>query len=239
MAGGIQSTKLWTPEDWWNHRAGWAEHLGISAAGCCLVQTWYLVGLSGGSEGKESACNAGDPDLIPRSGRSLGEGNGYPLQYSCLENSLDRGTWCGLWSMRLQRVGHDWATNILVPSGICRQRSDRWVRLWVKWGWRNFPFWERVVPKESACGSWQLEFLCMRCDGLTHVHSSKNPISCSWPGRDIARNSSVLPYVEEDTPESPFWLPPRRCLMTGAERWLLLEEFFPPPLTFPDSFLSF
>ena len=40
---------------------------------------------------KESACNAGDPGPIPRPGRSPGEGNGYPLQYSCLENPMDRG----------------------------------------------------------------------------------------------------------------------------------------------------
>ena len=46
-----------------------------------------------GSDGKESACNAGDPSLIPGSVRYHGEGNGYPLQYSCLENSMDRGTW--------------------------------------------------------------------------------------------------------------------------------------------------
>ena len=45
----------------------------------------------GGSDGKESACKAGDPCLIPGLGRSLGEGNSYPLQYSCLENSMDRG----------------------------------------------------------------------------------------------------------------------------------------------------
>ena len=43
--------------------------------------------------GKESACNAGDPASIPGSGRSSGEGNGYPLQYSCLENPMDRGDW--------------------------------------------------------------------------------------------------------------------------------------------------
>ena len=47
----------------------------------------------GGSDSKESACNAGDLDLIPGSGRVPGEGNGYPLQYSCLENSMDRGDW--------------------------------------------------------------------------------------------------------------------------------------------------
>ena len=44
-----------------------------------------------GSDGKESACNAGDPVLIPGSGRSPGEGNGNPLQYSCLENPMDGG----------------------------------------------------------------------------------------------------------------------------------------------------
>ena len=46
-----------------------------------------------GSGGKESACNAGNPGLIPESGRSPGEGSGFPLQYSCLENSMDRGAW--------------------------------------------------------------------------------------------------------------------------------------------------
>ena len=50
-----------------------------------------LVLSSGGSDDKESACNAGDPGLIPGSGRFPGEGNGYPLQYSCLENSMDTG----------------------------------------------------------------------------------------------------------------------------------------------------
>ena len=46
-----------------------------------------------GSNSKESACNVGDPSLIPGYGRSPGEGNGNPLQYSCLENSVDRGAW--------------------------------------------------------------------------------------------------------------------------------------------------
>ena len=45
----------------------------------------------GGSDGKESACNTGDPGSIPGSRRSTGGGNGYPLQYSCLESSVDRG----------------------------------------------------------------------------------------------------------------------------------------------------
>ena len=52
-----------------------------------------VKGFPGGSNGKESACNAGNAGLIPGSGRSRGDGNGYPPQYSCLENSIDRGDW--------------------------------------------------------------------------------------------------------------------------------------------------
>ena len=50
-------------------------------------------GFPGGSDGKESACDARDPYSIPRLGRSPGEGNGNQLQYSCLENSMNRGAW--------------------------------------------------------------------------------------------------------------------------------------------------
>ena len=49
------------------------------------------MGFPGGSVGKESACNAGDLGLIPVSGRSPREGNGNPLQYFCLEKTMDRG----------------------------------------------------------------------------------------------------------------------------------------------------
>ena len=47
----------------------------------------------GDSDGKESACNVGNRGSIPGLGRSPGEGNSYPLQYSCLENPMDRGSW--------------------------------------------------------------------------------------------------------------------------------------------------
>ena len=51
----------------------------------------YNLSFPGGSDGKVSACNAGDLGSIPGLGRSPGEGNGNPLQYSCLENSTDGG----------------------------------------------------------------------------------------------------------------------------------------------------
>ena len=60
----------------------------------------------GGSDSKESACNVGDVDLIPGLGRSTGGENGYPLQYSCLENSMGRGAW-GLQYMGSQRIRHN------------------------------------------------------------------------------------------------------------------------------------
>ena len=61
-------------------------------------------GFPGGSDGKESACNAGDWGSIPGLGRSPGEGNGFPFQYSFLENSMDRGAW--------------WATVHEVPKSL-------------------------------------------------------------------------------------------------------------------------
>ena len=60
-----------------------------------------------GSEGKEYTCNVGDLGLMLGSGRSPREGNGYPLQYPCLENPMDRA---GLQSLGPQRVGYDLAT---------------------------------------------------------------------------------------------------------------------------------
>ena len=59
-----------------------------------IVQT-VVLGFPGGLEGKASACNAGDPGLIPGSGRSPGEGNGNPPQYPCLENPMDGGAGVG------------------------------------------------------------------------------------------------------------------------------------------------
>ena len=63
----------------------------------------------GGSDSKESTCNAGDMSLIPGSGRSPGEGNGNPLQYSCLENPMDGGAW----RVTVHGVEKSWTQTIL------------------------------------------------------------------------------------------------------------------------------
>ena len=66
----------------------------------------HLVGLPCSSDGKESACNTGDPGSIPGWERSSGEGNGNPLQYSCLENPMDRGPWQAT-VHGITRIGHN------------------------------------------------------------------------------------------------------------------------------------
>ena len=67
---------------------GWEDPWGRDK-----LPTPVFLGFPGGSAGKESACNAGDLSLIPGLGRSPGEGKGYPLQYSGLENSMDYSPW--------------------------------------------------------------------------------------------------------------------------------------------------
>ena len=77
----------------------------------CILSFIYklltiVVGFPGGSDSKASVYNVGDPGSIPGSRRSPGEGNGNPLQYSCLENSIDREPG-GLQSVGLQRGGYN------------------------------------------------------------------------------------------------------------------------------------
>ena len=74
----------------WLLSSALAAFMGISH----LVRS--LMGFPGSSESKESACNTGDLGLILALRRSPGEGNGYPFQYSYLENSIDRGAWQGI-----------------------------------------------------------------------------------------------------------------------------------------------
>ena len=84
-------------------------------------------GLPGGSDGKESACSAWDLGWVPGSGRCLGEGNSYPLQFSCLDNSMDRGSW--------------WATTHEVT------RSWTWLGDFHFWILKRSHPWEHWVPQ--------------------------------------------------------------------------------------------
>ena len=100
------------------------------------------MGFHGGFHGKESTCNAGDLGSISGSGRFPGGGHGNPLQYSYLENPMDRGAW--LQSMGSQRVRHDSATS-RTHSGL--------VQNWPSLTLESFPFiitpW---IPVLHCCG---------------------------------------------------------------------------------------
>ena len=85
------------------------------------------MGFPGGSVGKECACNVADPGSIPGWRRPPGEGNGNPLQYSCVENPMHGGAWWGLQSMGSQRVRHDRATSLSFLL-----RSPRVLETWTK-----------------------------------------------------------------------------------------------------------
>ena len=101
--------------------------LGISKPneilyGSIFVQLVSSCGFPSGSEGKEPACNAEDPGSIPGSGRSPGEGNGNPLQYSCLENPMDRGAWQAVVHgvAKSQTWLSDFTHSLKVPSSYVR-----------------------------------------------------------------------------------------------------------------------
>ena len=90
--------KIWDKElnAWYDRRVKTVEEQASELKGKneeILESTGRNKGFPGGSDGKEPACNVGDPGSVPGSGRSSGEGNGYPLQYYWLGNFMDRGAW--------------------------------------------------------------------------------------------------------------------------------------------------
>ena len=108
------------------------------------------MGFPGGIPGKESACKAGDPGSIPGSRRSP-EGNGYPLQHSYMEKSMDRGAWQGSYSLWGCRVEHDWPTNERIQVAQCQESACQWRR---RRGCRRCRFdpWLGKIPLK---GKWQ------------------------------------------------------------------------------------
>ena len=102
---GIYIRLMYSPGQnaWWiesmleeQWQRGWTRELGLATKKNC--HNLKVVVFLCGSDCKESACNAGDPGSIPGSGRSPGEGNSNPLQYSYLENPKDREAWWATYS---------------------------------------------------------------------------------------------------------------------------------------------
>ena len=132
------------------------------------------LGFPGGSGGKESARNAGDPGLIPGSGRSPGEGNGYTLEYSCLENSMDRGPW---WATvhGVTRVRH-WEMNIfklrrfLKPPKVFLSLDQRWI-LFLSVMWIRREVRALSISVGNPVTFLSDEWLCSKNSGPRHPPS--------------------------------------------------------------------
>ena len=165
---------------------------------------WYpvlhMVGFPGGSDSKESACNTGDLGSVPRQGWSLGEENDYPLQYSCLENSMDRGarqapvhgvtkSWTWLRDFHFHTVFHyicdAWHTASMIflysSYHLLYHLTNVLSLLWAA-KIRGLPQW--LSSEESACnaGGTGLIPRCGRSPGAGHG----NPLqySCLENPRD-------------------------------------------------------
>ena len=97
----------------------------LKQASRLLALSTTNMGSPGGSDGKECSCDAGDPLLSPGLGRSPGEESGYPLQYSCLDNSMDRAAWLATVHRVAKRWTY-WAINVFTSFFffICPRLSD-------------------------------------------------------------------------------------------------------------------
>ena len=111
-----------------------------------LLISIFHMDFLGGSNGKVSACNAGDPGSIPGSERSPGEGNGNPLQYSCLEDPMDGGAWQATVHGILQARIVEW---VAIPPfrGSSQPRNWTWVSCIAG---RHFTVW---ATREALCSN--------------------------------------------------------------------------------------
>ena len=115
----------------------------------------------GGSDGKASAYNVGELGSIPGSGRSPGEGNGNPLQYSCLENPMDGGTWLGYspWSRKESDMTERLhSLTRKVPHSVRLER-----RICFSFGWCQFlqlTLFAVVLAFKEAYWSYNVAFTC-------------------------------------------------------------------------------
>ena len=135
-----------------NHVRWWMlTYCGIYFA-VCIYRTSLITQLV-----KKSACSAGVPGLIPGLERSPGEGNGNPLQYSCLENPTGRGAW---WAAvhGVTRVGHNWATKpppcvyIYIKSWCCTPKIN--IMLYVSYNFKTWKQREKIPhtqPRMLVC----------------------------------------------------------------------------------------
>ena len=145
------------------------------------------MGFLGGSDGKESTCNAGDPGLIPGLGGSPGEGNGYPFQYACLENSMDRGAW---W-VTVHGVAQSW-TRLSDFHFHFLQHTSRILQLLFK---ETLPSTQNLTNDLRFILQSSSPLLIIRVD-LTQIVTGSDPIKEEEKDHHHKRESQVLFYSQ-------------------------------------------
>ena len=112
----------------------WLFHLQNDYVKIKWDEAIRYLSFRGGSDSKESTCNAGDPGLIPGLGRSPPEGNGNPLQYSCLDNSMDREAWQAI----VHRVTKSW-TRLIWSDLKAKKKASKYgilisrIKMWLQY----------------------------------------------------------------------------------------------------------
>ena len=168
--------------------------LGLSYQG-----TNPTMGFPGGSDGKESACNAEDAGLIPGLGRSPGEGNGNSLQYSCLENPMDRGAWRA-------------AAHVVMKSG---------TRLTLSPTMRAPPSQPEDLPKTSSSNTTTPWIRVSRYESGrgrgNHKHTLTSPSITQWTVILLFASSSILPGRKQIFTKAGFVKIPHKRKSRAAE----------------------
>ena len=136
------------------------------------------ITIPGGSEGKEFTCSVGDLGSVPRLGRSLGEGNGYPLQYSCLGKSMDRGAW--------QATVH----------GVAKSQTQQWLSLSLV-----YYISEKAMATHSSTVVWEIPWTeepgklqSMGSRRVRHNWATSLSLFTFMHWKEMATHSSVLDW---------------------------------------------
>ena len=185
MASPTQWTWVWINAGswWWTGKPGMLKSMGSQK----IRQNW-VTKMIAGSDGKESACNAGDPSSIPGSGRSLGEGNGKPLQYSCLENPIDREAWWAIihvvprsWTWLKQLSMHKLAleTMFLVITLYCQLYTNHQTCLdesWLSSTWISQSICTKcfLILQNLFCNTFEILALLTLCSPVKEKRVSED-----------------------------------------------------------------
>ena len=205
----------------------WNRHNFIFMMSMIQSKTGYLTheelwGFPGGSDGEGSACDAGDLGLIPGLGRCPGEKNGYPLQYSCLENSTDRGAWWATVCVITESDMTEWLTlsvSLFMRAIKPQKRHGEIFNAWSKW--------KKSVFKGVILTTWRSATgKTMETIKIYHWLPGEREGE-GWTGREqrMFKGSETIPY-DTAMVETHHYIFAKTCkIHTKSEPWCKTINF--------------